>query len=85
MCVPVVAALSTLGAEGKRPEKLLITAYVVGAKQLYIAVKAGFARELAVLRPLSTRCARYASSAPSGPHSLVWPRLTRWPAHEDRP
>jgi NADH:ubiquinone oxidoreductase subunit F (NADH-binding) len=49
--VSVVAALSTLGAEGKRPEKLLIAAYVVGAKQLYIAVKAGFARELAALRP----------------------------------
>ncbi|HEY5550267.1 MAG TPA: hypothetical protein VIK52_00150 [Opitutaceae bacterium] len=51
MCVPVVAALTTLGAEGKRPEKFLIAAYVVGAKQLYIAVIAGFARELAALRP----------------------------------
>lgn len=50
MCVPVVAALSTLGAEGRRPEKL-IAAYVVGAKQLYIAVEAGIARELAALRP----------------------------------
>ena len=51
MCVPIVAAISTLGAEGKRPEKLPIGAHVVGAKQLYIAVKAGFARERAALRP----------------------------------
>ena len=49
--MPVVVALSPLGAESTRAERLLIAAYVVGAKRFSIAVKAGFGRELAVLRP----------------------------------